>query len=1314
MAAGDGSPEPDDDEKLETQPSNAPEPPDPTRETDESDDHEDDEEEEEEEEEEPRLKYATLTKNVSPIYRNGDATSTFLVAGDKMIVGTHNGNIHVFSLPSFSPLRVYHAHTASVSAISISPFIPPISILRPDIPQKSTAESAPINDRTPASSPAPRGKQQQQLPPIPNIPSNQIYIATSSIDGNVCVSSLLDPRDVQLRNFGRPVQSVALSPDYKSDRNYLSGGQAGTLVLTTGGQAGKSANATTTGAAAAASGWFGSIGLGANTGSDKVLHSGEGIISTIKWSLSGRYVLWVNEQGIKIMRSNIKLESHESGLEWKRISHVDRPTRPGWEDMAGVWKARAEWIDWDSLDVDDDSPQSGALSLSTNGTASKPGLERARLEEVLVGWGDSAWIIKVYPGSAEAGSENKTGRAEVATIIRFDDCTISGISLYTPSLLLVLAHMEKRGSQSTSQSNEGTRKGRRTRHNALEPELRLIDVNTKEEVDTDTLSVSRFESLSASDYHLGVLPPIRIPAALAQKGYLGALGSGMNTVGTSLYTGVETVGQGVWDATMYGPRILGAGRMFSGADSIRSGSGTSGPDRAANARERNYLTGWLPGLSSSDTTAREDDTHLATAQGMKIFIYSPYDCIVAVRRNLNDRMHWLIGVKRYQQAWELVDLHPEAAGLSSEGSEASTPPTPSKASSTAKSGGALANAVDARQQATLAEFFADSTSITSSAQGKKKHKFSAAEKEKRRIGELWLKQLVNAQDWSTAGEVAAKVLNTTSRWEHWIWLFVKNQRFDEISPHVPTLELTPPLPSSIFEIILGHYVEDDRGRFKELIDQWPSDLFEISSITAAIEDQLRSGTASKGSDEWRLLQECLAKLFLADGHYDEALKCYISLQDADTAMSLIKDHHLVDAIADDIPSFVLLRVSQSQLKSASVDELDDLASDPIQLLVSEATAGVVDPEEVLTQLDSAPLKPFQYLYLRGLWRGEGTDDSATGPRVGHSAAANALAVDAGKQIVEQSADTAVELFAEYNRALLIEFLQASTAYTFEKAVKICEKKHYVEELVYLLSKTGQMKKALFLIIDELRDASKAIAFAKEQDDKGLWDDLLEYSMSRPRFISELLAEVGTAIDPITLVKRIPSGLEVEGLKDGLRKMLREYDLQDSISTGVAKVLSSEVAIAMETLRRGRRKGIKFEVVSTTHHRKQAAVQDVEQVQNGEEEEKAVPGSRVEPGHCASCYRAFNQDEKETLVGFACGHVYHVSHLLHGPDAEGDETLLPESAKDRDGENVDEVRFSRSVAPKVTNARLLKDKIQAVGGCAICKESRERVEEVGGG
>ena len=45
----------------------------------------DEDEEDEEEDDEPKLKYASLTKSQGSIYRNGDATSAFIVAGDKMV-----------------------------------------------------------------------------------------------------------------------------------------------------------------------------------------------------------------------------------------------------------------------------------------------------------------------------------------------------------------------------------------------------------------------------------------------------------------------------------------------------------------------------------------------------------------------------------------------------------------------------------------------------------------------------------------------------------------------------------------------------------------------------------------------------------------------------------------------------------------------------------------------------------------------------------------------------------------------------------------------------------------------------------------------------------------------------------------------------------------------------------------------------------------------------------------------------------------------------------------------------------------------------
>ncbi|KAL9063881.1 MAG: hypothetical protein Q9157_008045 [Trypethelium eluteriae] len=212
-------------------------------------------------EDEPKLKYNRLTGSLGTVYRNGDATSSFLVSGDKMVIGTHNGNIHVFSLPSLQPLRTYRAHSASITAISVSPLRPVSTTARPEIAQRNTAdiaspERAPPHTSAATSSP---GKSSRQVP-LPNTPSNAIHIATASIDGKVCVSSLVDAKDVTLRNFARPVQAVAISPDFKNDRTYLSGGLAGNLIVTVGGKAGVSADANTNSAAAAASGWLGSIG----------------------------------------------------------------------------------------------------------------------------------------------------------------------------------------------------------------------------------------------------------------------------------------------------------------------------------------------------------------------------------------------------------------------------------------------------------------------------------------------------------------------------------------------------------------------------------------------------------------------------------------------------------------------------------------------------------------------------------------------------------------------------------------------------------------------------------------------------------------------------------------------------------------------------------------------------------------------------------------------------------------------------------------------------------------------------------------------
>lgn len=335
----------------------------------------------------------------------------------------------MLSLPSLQSLKFYHAHSASTSSISISPFPPPLPASKVDAVSRVASEhqSSPASSSTGLKSSQHGSPRTAKQAPVPQTPSNAIHIATSSIDGHVCVQSLVESRDVLLRDFGRPVQAVALSPDYKNDRSYLSGGQAGNLILTVGGRAGTSSTSNTTGSAAAqASGWLGSLGLSSNTGKDTVLHSGEGIVSTIKWSLSGKYVVWVNEKGIKIMRSNLQLGSTESDFAWKRMSHIDAPHRPEWEEMAAVWKPHVEWIDEAGLESqnDYDEMSNGSDDKAASGVTSAQQLPKARgqkkrVEKMVVGWGETIWIIDVHPGGSGVGKdvgEPKIGRVEVVTM----------------------------------------------------------------------------------------------------------------------------------------------------------------------------------------------------------------------------------------------------------------------------------------------------------------------------------------------------------------------------------------------------------------------------------------------------------------------------------------------------------------------------------------------------------------------------------------------------------------------------------------------------------------------------------------------------------------------------------------------------------------------------------------------------------------------------------------------------------------------------------------------------------------------------------
>jgi hypothetical protein len=75
------------------------------------------------------------------------------------------------------------------------------------------------------------------------------------------------------------------------------------------------------------------------------------------------------------------------------------------------------------------------------------------------------------------------------------------------------------------------------------------------------------------------------------------------------------------------------------------------------------------------------------------------------------------------------------------------------------------------------------------------------------------------------------------------------------------------------------------------------------------------------------------------------------------------------------------------------------------------------------------------------------------------------------------------------------------------------------------------------------------------------------------FIRGLLENVGTDIEPLRLIKRIPDNLKIPGLKDALLKILQDYNLQMSLHEGCEKILVSDSVFLADKMYKAHKRGV---------------------------------------------------------------------------------------------------------------------------------------------
>ncbi|ORX39372.1 hypothetical protein BD324DRAFT_619424 [Kockovaella imperatae] len=432
------------------------------------------------------------------------------------------------------------------------------------------------------------------------------------------------------------------------------------------------------------------------------------------------------------------------------------------------------------------------------------------------------------------------------------------------------------------------------------------------------------------------------------------------------------------------------------------------------------------------------------------------------------------------------------------------------------------------------------------------------------IGLQYMHHLSGKGDYARAAALASRVLeDNVGAWETWVDIYTERGQLAVITPYLPTR--APRLEVKTYDAVLNTLLSNDRPAFLSTIKSWPGSIYTSISFQKLVKGEVQA-------DPDPVLIESLAELYIHDAQPAKALPYLLRLGRPEV-FDLIKEHNLFASIQDQALS--LVEFDQSENKHAAVEMLvDHVHSIPV--------------ERVVRQLEPKP--EYLYLYLDALFQ---RDQSLAFPY----------------------SDQMVDLYAAHGPERLMLLLRGSNFYDLERAYKICKTHDLVPEMVFLLGRMGNNKEALMLIIQRMGDVQKAIEFAKEQADEDLWEDLLNYSETRPDFIRALLEHVGAEINPIRLIRRIKDGMGIPGLKPALVKILQASNLQVSLMEGCHKILNGDCADLAEEL--------------------QAA-------QTG--------GARASPSEkCAVCgLGAFTQP---VTLAYLCRHFVHGTCALLNPDLE---------------------------------------------------------------
>ncbi|EPY51030.1 vacuolar protein sorting-associated protein Vps41 [Schizosaccharomyces cryophilus OY26] len=379
------------------------------------------------------------------------------------------------------------------------------------------------------------------------------------------------------------------------------------------------------------------------------------------------------------------------------------------------------------------------------------------------------------------------------------------------------------------------------------------------------------------------------------------------------------------------------------------------------------------------------------------------------------------------------------------------------------------------------------------------------------LGKKYVAHLIDNEQYRKAALVIPTLYsNNPSGWEQWIFVFADHNRLEDIAEYLPLGD--DHLSPVIYEMTLAYYMAFNEKKFDEKLHTWPTNLYSVPTIRKAAQKKYDQ------NQESRELANSLAFLYVNDSMPVEAFWLYLKLNKKE-CIDLVFQHNLYGEARQSILQLLLISADGRP---------ENVNPKVINMLVQHVHS--FPPNEVITQIQS--ITRFLYAYFCS------------------------YEVMFPNSLMEYG-DLKVDVFAEFDRSRLFEFLMNTQCYSLGHAYNVCVKYRYLDELVYVLGRMGNNKDALMLIINELSDIGRAIRYVKEQGDKDLWEDLISYSLDKPEFICTLLENIGSDENALNLITRIPKGMKLPHAKDSISKLLSDHQLQVFLHLGCHNLFEDE-------------------------------------------------------------------------------------------------------------------------------------------------------------